>query len=111
MDEDDGSDNEVISVNFQKLDPTCSTIFSVLNWFKNYCLKHIPYASIRMYEAEGGTIAKFATANDSSFAGSVSMVMSKLFKVGNDWSFKVYGQSVPERGPADAREAVRTRYL
>ena len=47
---DDGLDNEVITVDLARLNPTVEKIAFVLNSFRGQDFKIIPFASIRIYE-------------------------------------------------------------
>lgn len=114
-DGDDGLDNEVITLDFTKLDPRVVRIAFVLNSYKGQDFKTIPFASIRIYEGTP-TIVKdiFATydiANDPTFAGSVSMVMGVFYKKNGEWKFKAIGEPTKDRNLEQTLETVKQRYL
>lgn len=115
IDGDDGLDNEVITLDFTKLDPRVVRIAFVLNSYKGQDFKTIPFASIRIYEGTP-TIVKdiFATydiANDPTFAGSVSMVMGVFYKKNGEWKFKAIGEPTKDRNLEQTLETVKQRYL
>lgn len=114
-DGDDGLDNEVITLDFTKLDPRVVRIAFVLNSYKGQDFKTIPFASIRIYEGTP-TIVKdiFATydiANDPTFAGSVSMVMGVFYKKNGEWKFNAIGEPTKDRNLEQTLETVKQRYL
>ena len=47
---DDGLDNEIITVDFSRLNASCSYVAFVLNSFQGHDFGTIPFASIRIYE-------------------------------------------------------------
>lgn len=101
MDGDDGLDNEVITIDLTRLNPRAATVGFVLNSFQGHDFKTIPFASIRIYEGTPSNVqsvfAKFDLANDASFAGTVSMIMGKLYKKGSEWKFNSIGESTRDR--------------
>ncbi len=112
---DDGLDNEVISVDFEKLDPSVSKIVFVLNSFQGQDFKIIPFAAIRIYEGTAKRVnevfAKFDIANDISFAGSVSMVMGTFYKRNGEWKFNAIGESTKDKNLKSTIETVISKYL
>lgn len=101
MDRDDGLDNEVIVVDLDRLDPTVNQLAFVLNSFQGHDFKDIPFARIRIYEGApdrvGKIYATFDIANDIKFAGSVSMILGKLYRHNNAWKFSAIGESTRDR--------------
>jgi len=112
---DDGLDNEVITVDLAKLNPTVAKIAFVLNSFRGHDFKTIPFASIRIYEGTPTLVNEiFATydiANDASFAGSVSMVMGVFYKRNGEWKFNAIGESTNDRELNATLTTVITKYL
>lgn len=114
-DGDDGLDNEVITVDLKRLNPQTEKIAFVLNSFKGQDFKTIPFASIRIYEGTPTKVNEiFATydiANDSTFAGSVSMVMGVFYKFKGEWKFNAIGESTKDRDFESTLQTVKQRYL
>ncbi len=112
---DDGLDNEIISVDLSKIDTSITKIAFVLNSFKGQDFKTIPFASIRLYEGSSTkvneVIAKYDIANDSSFAGKVSMVLGVLYKKNGEWKFNAIGESTSDRNLEGTVSTVANKYL
>jgi tellurium resistance protein TerZ len=112
---DDGLDNEVITVDLPKLDTNVSKIAFVLNSFRGHDFKTIPFASIRIYEGTPTKVKEvFATydiANDSTFAGSVSMVMGVFYKRNGEWKFNAIGEATSDKELKDTLSTVVSKYL
>ncbi len=115
MDGDDGLDNEVITVDLEKLPTSVSKIAFVLNSFRGHDFKTIPFASIRIYEGTPTKVNEvFATydiANDASFAGSVSMVMGVFYKRNGEWKFNAIGESTNDKELKGTLSTVTSKYL
>lgn len=115
MDGDDGLDNEVIIVNLERVNPNADQIVFVLNSFQGQDFKDIPFASIRLYEGTPTRVDKiFATfdiANDREFAGSVSMIMGKLYKKDDKWKFTAIGSATNDRDLEGTLSTAQTQYL
>jgi len=115
MDGDDGLDNEVIVVNLSQVNPKVEQIVFVLNSFQGQDFKDIPFASIRLYEGTPSRVdnihATFDIANDPKFAGSVSMVMGKLYKKDGSWKFTAIGDATSDRKLEQTVDTVKAQYL
>ncbi len=112
---DDGLDNEVITVDLAKLPTEVSKIAFVLNSFRGHDFKTIPFASIRLYEGTPTRVNEiFATydiANDTTFAGSISMVMGVFYKRNGEWKFNAIGESTSDRDLKGTLSTVISKYL
>ncbi|MDQ7017024.1 MAG: TerD family protein [Gammaproteobacteria bacterium] len=101
MDGDDGLDNEVINLDLARLAPEVSQLAFILNSFQGQDFKDIPFARIRIYEGSptqvNDVFATFDIANDSTFAGKVSMIMGKLYKKNGEWKFNSLGQATDDK--------------
>jgi len=115
MDGDDGLDNEVITVDLSKLDPSINYVAFVLNSFKGQDFKAIPFASIRIYEGSPSRVnevfAKYDIANGENFAGHVSMVMGVFYKRNGEWKFNAIGEPTKDRKLQDTVISVTNKYL
>ncbi len=114
-DGDDGLDNEIITVNLKNINPRTEKIAFVLNSFRGHDFKTIPFASIRIYEGTPTMVkevyATYDIANDSSFAGSVSMVMGVFYKRNGEWKFNAIGESTNDRQLEGTLRTVTQKYL
>jgi len=112
---DDGLDNEIITVDLQKIDSNVTKIAFVLNSFKGQDFKIIPFASIRIYEGTPTRVNEvFATydiANGPSFAGKISMVLGILYKKNGEWKFNAIGEATNDRDLKGTLSTVISKYL
>ena len=112
---DDGLDNEVISVDLGKLDPSVTKIAFVLNSFRGHDFKTIPFASIRIYEGTpthvNEVFATYDIANGPNFAGHVSMVMGVFYKKGGDWKFNAIGEPTTDKDLKGTLDSVVKNFL
>lgn len=115
MDGDDGLDNEVITVDLPKLDPSINYVAFVLNSFKDQDFKTIPFASIRIYEGNPSRVnevfAKYDIANGENFAGHVSMVMGVFYKRNGEWKFNAIGEPTKDKKLQETVISVTNKYL
>ena len=92
----DTIDNEIISVELDRLPSEVDQVIFFLNSFKNQDFSEIPYATIRIYEGTpekvDTVLANFDIANQSTFAGKTSMVMGKFERKNADWNFNAIGE-------------------
>lgn len=115
MDGDDGLDNEIITVDLNRMDPRVEHVAFVLNSFRGHDFKSIPFASIRIYEGTPIRVkevhAKYDIANESHFAGHISMVLGTFYKRNNDWKFKAIGEPTKDRKLQETVFTVQKQYL
>ena len=115
MDGDDGLDNEVITLDFNKLHSSVSYVAFVLNSFRGHDFGTIPFASIRIYEGTPSRVnevfAKFDIANGPGFAGHVSMVMGVFYKKDNNWKFNAIGEPTKDKKLEETIKTVAASYL
>lgn len=96
---DDGLDNEIISVDLNKVDSKISQIFFFLNIYspRNIDFLKIPYAAIRMYEGTptkvNSVFAKYDVAKENQFSGKRALVMGKLYRHAGEWKFAAIGEA------------------
>lgn len=112
---DDGLDNEIITVDFTRLNPEVNHVAFVLNSFRGHDFGTIPFASIRIYEGTPTRVNEvFATydiAHGSNFAGHVSMVMGVFYKKNGEWKFNAIGEPTKDRKLEDTVKTVTQSYL
>jgi len=98
-DGDDGLDNEIITVDLQRVNPNVHRIFFFLNNCGQEDFSQIPYASIRMFEGTPERVDKvFAAYNVSataSYKGMTALVMGELYKHNDAWKFNAIGDAYP----------------
>lgn len=115
MDGDDGLDNEVISVDFSKINPAVTYVAFVLNSFRGHDFKSIPFASIRIYEGSPKRVnevfANFDIANGPGFAGHTSMVMGVFYKRNGEWKFNAIGEPTKDKKLQETIVTVTQKYL
>lgn len=114
-DGDDGLDNEIINVNLPRLPASAEQVVFVLNSFNGDDFKTIPFASIRLYEGTADRVdsihATYDIANDPKFAGSVSMVLGKLYKHNGSWKFSAIGETTRDKKLEQTIDTVARSYL
>lgn len=98
---DDGMDNEVITLDLARLNPSANYVAFFINSYRGQDFKDIPFASIRIYEGTPTRVnevfAKYDVANDKAFAGSVSMILGVFYKRNNEWKFNAVGVPTADR--------------
>ena len=114
-DGDDGLDNEVIEVDLSLITRNANQVVFLLNSYKGQDFKDIPFASIRIYEGTPERVVNlFATydvANDIKFAGSVSMILGKLYTHQNNWKFHAIGDPTSDRDLKQTIIMVGDKYI
>lgn len=112
---DDGLDNEVVSIDLSAIDSNAAQVVFILNSYKNQDFKDIPFASVRIYEGTPSRVDEiFATydiANDEKFAGSVAMVMGKMYRHNGAWKFSAIGDATKDSKLEQIVKTVQQQYL
>lgn len=112
---DDGFDNEVITVDFSRLNPSVNHVAFFINSFRGQDFKDIPFASIRIYEGTPTRVnevfAKYDIANDATFAGSVSMVLGVFYKRNGEWKFNAIGEPTRDKKLEETVLTIQQNYL
>lgn len=115
MDGDDGLDNEIITVDFSKLNSQVTHVAFVLNSYRGHDFGTIPFASIRIYEGTPSRVNEvFATYNiakGEGFAGHVSMVLGVFYKRNGEWKFNAIGEPTKDRKLEEAIKTVQQKFL
>lgn len=101
QDGDDGLDNEIITVDLMRVNPTINQIVFFLNIYNNNefsgDFSEIPYASIRMYEGTATRVrevfAKYDVATKDNCHGMRALVMGKLYRRNGEWKFAAIGDA------------------
>ena len=100
-DGDDGLDNEIITVDLERVAPRVEQIFFFLNNCGKEDFSQIPYASIRMYEGTPTQVrqvfAQYDVAATPEYRGMLALIMGKLYRRGGDWRFAAVGDAFPDQ--------------
>jgi tellurium resistance protein TerZ len=92
---DDGLDNEIITVNLTKVNPSVSQIFFFLNNVGKEDFSQIPYAKIRMYEGTPTKVksvfASYDVSADYQYRSKRAIIMGKLYRKDGEWKFNAIG--------------------
>lgn len=102
---DDGLDNEIITVDLNRVDAKVNQIVFFLNIYNNDDFQgdfsEIPYASIRMYEGTASKVrevfASYDVATKSDCAGKRALVMGKLYRRNGEWKFAAIGDAFEDK--------------
>ncbi len=101
MDGDDGLDNEIISIELNRVPANVKSVAVVLNSYSGQNFATIPFASIRLYEGTASRvdniIASYNIANEPKFNGSVSMVLGVLYRHNTEWKFRAIGEPTTDK--------------
>lgn len=105
QDGDDGLDNEIITVDLNRVnDAVCQIVF-FLNIYNNEDFQgdfsEIPYASIRMYEGTASRVnevfAQYDVATKNNCYGMRALVMGKLYRRSGEWKFAALGDAYEDK--------------
>ena len=105
QDGDDGLDNEIITVDLNRLNSSIDKIFFFINIYlnsgQNFDFSHVPYAKIRMYEGTPTRVNKvfseFDISTDSSFSNQRALILGKLYKRNEEWKFDAIGDPTDDK--------------
>lgn len=115
MDGDDGLDNEIITLDFTRLNPAVNHVAFVLNSFRGHDFGTIPFASIRIYEGTpthvNEVFATYDIVKGTGFAGHVSMVLGIFYKRNGEWKFNAVGEPTKDRKLEETIKTVAQNYL
>lgn len=105
QDGDDDLDNEIITVDLERVNSQVNSIVFFLNIYNNNEYRGdfsgIPYASIRMFEgtpdkAPKQVFASYNVATKTDCVGMRGLVMGKLYRRNGDWKFAAIGDAFPD---------------
>ena len=102
---DDGLDNEIITVDLNKVSSQTNSIVFFLNIYNNNefsgDFSEIPYVSIRMYEGTATKVhsvfAQYDVATKDNCRGMRALVMGKLYRRNGEWKFAAIGDAFEDR--------------
>lgn len=114
QDGDDGLDNEIITVDLNKISSSVEQIFFFLNNCGKEDFSQIPYASIRMYEGPPEWVkeifAQYDVAAESQYQGKTALIMGKLYRRGGEWKFSAIGDAYPDGNLCETIKRIITNY-
>lgn len=112
---DDGLDNEVLTLDFSRLNPSVEYIAFVLNSFRGHNFGTIPFASIRIYEGTptrvNEVLATYNIAKEPGFEKYLSMVMGVFYKKNSEWKFNAIGEPTTDARLEQTMVTVQQKYL
>lgn len=102
---DDGLDNEIITVDLNRVNSNVASIVFFLNIYNNeeYAgdFSGIPYASIRMYEGTPSRVnevfAQYDVATKTECVGKRGLIMGKLYRRNGEWKFAAIGDAFEDK--------------
>lgn len=115
---DDGLDNEIITVDLNKVNSTIEKIFFFINIYLNQGqsldFTNIPYAKIRMYEGTSTKVNKvfsnYDITTDSTFANKRALVLGKLYKRNGEWKFDAIGDPTEDKVFLETIQTILNKY-
>lgn len=111
---DDGLDNEIITVNLNRISADVSQIFFFLNNCGKEDFSQIPYASIRMYEGTPQRVkevfASYDVAAEPQYRGMAALVMGKLYRRNGEWKFAAIGDAYPDTNLCETIRRIVSNY-
>lgn len=111
---DDGLDNEIITVDLNRVNPNVSQIFFFLNNCGREDFSQIPYASIRMYEGTPRRVkevfASYDVAANPQYRGMTALIMGKLYRRNGEWKFSAIGDAYPDANLCETIRRIVTNY-
>ncbi|TRW25799.1 TerD family protein [Flavobacterium zepuense] len=112
---DDGLDNEIITVDLNRVNPNVTQIFFFLNNAGKEDFSQIPYSKIRMYEGTPTkVVSEFASYNVSAegqYSGKRSIIMGKLYKRDGEWKFSAIGDPTEDTFLGQTVQRIVKSYL
>lgn len=107
---DDGLDNEVITVDLNKIDSRARQIVFFLNNVGPEDFAAIPYATIRMYEGTSTQVrevfASYDVASEPQFQGRRALIMGRLYKRAGQWRFGAIGEATTDGNIAETVQRI-----
>ena len=111
---DDGLDNEIITVDLNRVNPNVNQIFFFLNNCGREDFSQIPYASIRMYEGTPARVkevfASYDVAAEPRYRGMTALIMGKLYRRNGEWKFSAIGDAFPDANLCETIKRIVTNY-
>jgi tellurium resistance protein TerZ len=113
--ENDEADNEVISVDFGKLNPQIQQLVFFLVSANRQDFASIPYSKVRIYSGEMQKVedlfGQYNISAQKQFSGKVAMVLGKLYKDEGDWCFKAIGEGLTSEKLLSTVSVIKEKFL
>lgn len=114
-DGDDGLDNEIITVDLNRVSPNVDQIFFFLNNCGKEDFSQIPYAAIRMFEGDfklppKKVFAAYDVAAEAQYSGKTALIMGKLYRKNGEWKFAAIGDAYADRHLCETIRRILTSY-
>lgn len=101
---DDGLDNEIITVDLNRVRPEVASMVFFLNIYNNDEYKGdfsgIPYAYIRMFEGTPQRVkevfAQYDVSTKTDCVGMRGLILGKLYRRNGEWKFAAIGDAYPD---------------
>ncbi|MDE5874681.1 MAG: tellurium resistance TerZ family protein [Muribaculaceae bacterium] len=110
----DGLDNEIITVDLNRVSPRVNQIFFFLNNCGKEDFSQIPYASIRMYEGTPTRVkevfASYDVAAEPRYRGATALIMGKLYRRNGEWKFSAIGDAYPDKNICETIQRIAASY-
>lgn len=112
---DDGLDNEIITVDLNRVNSDVDQIFFFLNNCGREDFSQIPYASIRMYEGTPQRVkevfASYDVAAEPRYRGMTALIMGKLYRRNGEWKFSAIGDAYPDANICETIKRIAQHYV
>jgi tellurium resistance protein TerZ len=112
---DDNRDNEIITINFARIQKEAHTIVLFLNSYQKQDFSEIPYSKIRIFEGTlhrvQNVLASFNLSSEAAFAGHTSMIMGKFVRKEDDWQFEAIGQAEKTSKVFETVDIIQEKYI
>ena len=112
---DDGLDNEIVTVDLNKLQSNVEKLVVFLTSFRGQDFAIIPHAAVRIYEGTNervtNVIANYAIRKEPAFSGHVVMVLGMFYKHNGEWKFNAIGTPTRDRTYKDAVATIKSKFL
>jgi tellurium resistance protein TerZ len=101
---DDGLDNEIITVDLNRVKPEVDKIYFFFNIYLNqgqsFDFAQIPFAKIRMYEGTptrvNSVFSNYDIVTDASYRGKRALILGKLYRKNGEWKFDAIGDATED---------------
>jgi tellurium resistance protein TerZ len=116
---DDGLDNEIITIDLNKVSGNVEKIFFFINIYLKqgqlFDFSNIPFAKIRMYEGTSKKVnsvySNYDIVTDSSYKGKKALILAKLYKKNNEWKFDAIGDPTDDTIFLQTIQRILKQYL
>ena len=94
---DDGLDNEVITMDLNRIPSNVHFMVMILNSFSQQDFKDIPYARLRVYEGTKSRVNNVLASYEASEMKGKAIVLGHFYRKDGWWKFKADGVCSDER--------------